>query len=241
MKDFIIKLSLIVLCVSACNVSGNDTTLSNVDILPQSKERKRKYIDLQKLDQVQLGETTESELYNIFSKDVDLRFTYNPVIPRKHLGIYKPVDKVITYDGAEISTEQINGGVRYMGKSSLIAIFFLYKGNIQFYSIALDIRDRENRWMSMPSKTTKDFLECQRNFKGDACLEIKCDDKFYELKVLKWDPASHLKGHYITAHDTECDWEKKDFDEILKKQGYDKLLKDPNYGKKFPRPEFGKD
>ncbi len=90
--------------------------------------RKRKYIDVSQLSKVELGKTTEKELYNLFSRDINIRLSYNPVMPRKHQGVYKPVDKKITYDGADIVVENIEGGQRYTANSSLVAIFFLYKG-----------------------------------------------------------------------------------------------------------------
>ncbi|MDF3819143.1 hypothetical protein P3G55_04500 [Leptospira sp. 96542] len=201
--------------------------------------RRRKYINLNLLDSIKLGETTEKELYDLYSREIDIRLSFNPVMPRRHFGVYKPVDRKVVYDGAKITVQKIEGGLQYTADSIVVAIFYLYKGVVQFYSVGTDYRDPNLGRFEVPEKTTKDFLICKRKFPGDSCLENKCERKYYELKILKWPLESHLKGHFITAHDIVCDFEKPGFESTLKKSGYYKLLEDIHYGKKFPRPRFG--
>lgn len=62
---------------------------------------------------------------------------------------------------------------------------------------------------------------------------VECDSKFYETKILGWNPKEHLHPNYITAHDRIFYWEEPEFEKKLKKSGYYELLKDPHYGAKL--------
>jgi hypothetical protein len=190
---------------------------------------KRKYIWIydEQIGKIQPGKTTIEELYKFFGKEISIRISFKPILPKLYRkGRYRPVDKIIMYFDGETDVNQLEGATEYKTKRTKKIVLFLYQGIVQFYSIG--ILHNNERWEIDPA-STKDVKE----FGTPDWPYVSCDRKFYETKILGWNPKEHLHPHYITAHDQLCYWEEPEFEKKLKKSGYYELLKDRHYGAKL--------
>lgn len=58
---------------------------------------KRKYIWIynDQIEKIQPGKTTLEELYKIFDKEISIRLSFKPILPKLYrTGRYRPVDKI---------------------------------------------------------------------------------------------------------------------------------------------------
>jgi hypothetical protein len=196
------------------------------------ESRQMHYTDLSLMSKVLPGKTTEVELYEIHGKKINIRMSFNPVFPAEYWNSYRPIDKIIIYEGGKSNKVEEPGIVTYNTIENLVTKYYLYKGIVQFFSIGR-LRNDPDKWRAV-GESTREINKCFNDAKIAGICEIAtCESKFYELKVLGWKVEQHLNGHYISGHKKVCYWEKPDFEMKLKKSGYYELMKDPHYGSKL--------
>ncbi|TGK54009.1 hypothetical protein EHQ16_18440 [Leptospira kanakyensis] len=82
---------------------------------------KRKYIWIydEQIEKIQPGRTTIDELYQIFGKEISIRITFKPILPKLYRkGRYRPVDQIIMYFDGETDINQSNGITEYKTKKT---------------------------------------------------------------------------------------------------------------------------
>lgn len=179
------------------------------------QEGKYSFLDLSKMKELELGVTEEKEIYRIFGKNISVRLSYtNSPLPRKYKGKYIPIDKLILYFDAKGTETEIANGKRYETFEKLSVAFYFYKDRLQFYSI----RHRDAKADILLNSSTKDVVDYEKVQFGNLWPNQFCDRNFYDFKTLN---LPKEKWHYS---DSDCEWEKSDFENKLKANGYYKKL-----------------
>jgi hypothetical protein len=189
-------------------------------------KRKDTWVYDEQIASIQPGKTTVGEVYQILGKDISIRISFNPTLPKMYRkGKYRPVDKIIMYSAGDTEVSKDDGGITYRTKKVKNLVLYIFKGVVQFYSIG--IRNNNELW-EVDSASTTDIKE----YGTSDWPYVSCDRKYYETKILHWDPKKH-PWHFIPKEKETCYWEEPDFEKKLKRSGYYELLEDPHYGAKL--------
>jgi hypothetical protein len=175
------------------------------------------FLDLKKMTEIKLRETTEGEIYKLFGKEIKIRLTYSKEpLARKHNGKYIPIDKLILYFDAKGTVTELPNAKKYETFERLSVGFYLYRDKLQFYSI--NHEDVEAR--KLLETSTKDVVESEKIHFGWLWPNQSCDRNFYDFTVLK------LAKEKWYSRSIDCEWEKDNFKKVLRKDGYFKLLEE---------------
>lgn len=181
------------------------------------KSNSSNFLDLTKMAEIQTGKSSEDDIYKVFGEGLDLRLTYDPILPKKHLGHYYPVDKFLLYFGGKGTTIENPGFREHITMENLSVSFFLYKDKLQFYSI----KNRQRGKGKLAGPSTPDIIEFAEIEKGAHWPYQECDRYYYEAIVLKLpqkDRISYLPDKELNGYD--CDFAIPNLEEDLKADGY---------------------
>jgi hypothetical protein len=178
------------------------------------QESQYSFLNLNRMKEIQLGKTTEKELYEIFGKKINIRLTYtNNPLPKMYKDKYIPIDKLISYFDAIGTETEIPNGKKYETFEKLSVTFYLYKNRIQFFAI----RHRDTKVDKLLNTSTIDVIKYEKIHFGSMWPNQGCDRDFYDHTVLK------VNKPYSKVF--PCEWHEASFEKKLKEDGYYELLK----------------
>lgn len=212
--NILLFLFLIISCKESHETESEQFEFSEKDIWSKNQyfqEGKYIFIDLNKMKELELGKTSEDDIYKLFGKDINVKLTYskNP-IPRKFKKNYLPVDRLILYFDAKGRVTELPNGKRHETFEKLSVTFYMYKDKLQFYSI----RHRDAEADKLLDTSTEDVIEFEKISFGSMWPNQQCDRNFYDFKTLNLPKEKWFNSHI------ECEWEKPDFEKVLKDNGY---------------------
>jgi hypothetical protein len=175
------------------------------------QEGKYSFLDLEKMKELELRKTSEEEIYQLLEKKITIKLTYsNSPLPKIYKGKYIPIDKLILYFDAKGTETEIANGKRYETFEKLSVAFYLYKNRLQFYSI----RHRDTKADILLNSSTKDVVDYEKVQFGNLWPNQFCDRSYYDYKTLNFPKEKWL------YNESDCEWEKPDFENKLKADGY---------------------
>ncbi|WP_125172505.1 hypothetical protein [Leptospira levettii] len=161
-----------------CNekFEGDINSYSNTD------NQQYHWIPLEKIDQVKINRTNESQLYEIMTDQVLYRKSF-PGGFRKKLSpdVYIEIDKIIVYDGFKSNTARTDTSINNTITESLAVTFYLRHGKVIYYSI--NHKDW-NLQKVIPPSTPDVILYSKIDFEVFWPYS-QCDSKYYDIYVLK--------------------------------------------------------
>ncbi len=226
------KLALLLFLFIACSTCSRSRDLPDDMDTSGPENTQHFYVNPKLLDLIKPGETTEQELYLLVGRKVMERKTFSPIFPYRYRKKIVPIDRFIMYEAGKGVVQRTPESISTTIYEVLLVNFYLFKGNVQFYSAIHYDKDAD----LVTEESSIDALEMFHEFKRqNRPMSIwgyeRCTSKFYEIKMLHYDKKPNRTTN---AHKETCYWEEPEFEKkLLENREYQDFLNDPHYGKKL--------
>ncbi|TGK84087.1 hypothetical protein EHQ31_05175 [Leptospira montravelensis] len=226
------KLILLFFILSSSQACSEERIIPDEMDIHNQDTRQLFNVDVNLLDLIKPGKTTELELYQILGRKIMERLSFSPILPYQYRKKNVPIDRFIMYEGGKGIVQKTNKSNTSTIYEVLLVNLYLYKGIVQFYSVILFDKERD----IVTLESSIDALEMYHEFKRqNRPMSIwgyeRCTSKYFQIKMLHYDTKPN---RYINANKETCYWEEPDFEKKLaKNKEYQDFLNDPHCGKKL--------